>query len=109
MRNNIIIEGGQLRYDNPMTATPIDIADGSSDVLVRTPATVSRKADHETNKLNSTVERITKKEKSVLRKLVTEHQYNKLQSQEVVEYGTLPYQQSQLSEVVPVEFWSLLS
>ncbi|WVZ23724.1 hypothetical protein V8G54_002268 [Vigna mungo] len=47
LKNNIVSEGGQLRYENPVTETPSYNSCGSSDVLVRSPVGLSEKADRE--------------------------------------------------------------
>ncbi|WVZ04499.1 hypothetical protein V8G54_025305 [Vigna mungo] len=49
LRNNIISDGGQLRYDIPVSDTPSYTACGSSDVLVRSPVAVKRKGRPRTN------------------------------------------------------------
>ncbi|XP_047180971.1 protein FAR1-RELATED SEQUENCE 3-like [Vigna umbellata] len=61
LKNNIISYIGELRYENPMTDTPSYNTCGSSDVLVRSPVVVKRKGRLRTNKLQSTIETVTKK------------------------------------------------
>ncbi|XP_017428831.2 protein FAR-RED IMPAIRED RESPONSE 1-like [Vigna angularis] len=76
MTNNIISEGGELRYDNPVNAIVPDTSGCNGDVVVHNPETRT---------------------------------IHVRQSQEVIEFGSQPYQVSQLSEVLSSRFMSLLS
>ncbi|XP_022638143.1 protein FAR-RED IMPAIRED RESPONSE 1-like [Vigna radiata var. radiata] len=116
LRNNIISEGGQLRYDNPLTDTPSYTACGSSDVLVRSPVVVKRKGRPRTNRLKSSVETLSRKGKTASRKhaSTTMLQQNETtcsvtQSEEVLCYSTETQEVSQLSEMASLGFMSLLS
>ncbi|WVY90475.1 hypothetical protein V8G54_035989 [Vigna mungo] len=110
LRNNIISEGGQLRYDNLVTDTPSTTC-GS--VLVRSPVAVKRR----TNRLKSSVETISRKRKTASRKntSTTTLQPNEtttctvIETQEVLHYSTETQEVSQLSQVAPIRFMSLLS
>ncbi|XP_014511456.1 protein FAR-RED IMPAIRED RESPONSE 1-like [Vigna radiata var. radiata] len=68
LKNNIVSEGGQLRYESAVTETPSYNTCGSSDVLVRSPVTVKRKGRPRTNRLKSTVESRCKKKSKATKK-----------------------------------------
>ncbi|BAT81590.1 hypothetical protein VIGAN_03134800 [Vigna angularis var. angularis] len=63
MTNNIISDGGELRYDNSVSGTIPDTAGASVDVLVRNPLAVKRKERPRTTMFKSTVAKRTKKGK----------------------------------------------
>ncbi|XP_014524447.1 protein FAR-RED IMPAIRED RESPONSE 1-like [Vigna radiata var. radiata] len=68
LKNNIVSEGGQLRYETPVTETPSYNTCGSSDVLVRSPVAVKRKGRPRTNRLKSAVESRCKKKSKATKK-----------------------------------------
>ncbi|XP_052732436.1 protein FAR-RED IMPAIRED RESPONSE 1-like [Vigna angularis] len=117
LKNNIISEEGQLRYENPLTDNPSNHTCGSTDVLVRSPVAVKRKGRPRTNRLKSAVEKRTKKSKSARTKhsSTTSVQPAETTTSTVaelhhrVEHTTQSNEVSQLSEVPPIGFIQLLS
>ncbi|XP_014496683.1 protein FAR-RED IMPAIRED RESPONSE 1-like [Vigna radiata var. radiata] len=64
MTNNIVSDGGELRYDNAVpNFVPETVGEGV-DLLVRNPVAVKRKGRPHTNRMKSAVEKRTKKGKS---------------------------------------------
>ncbi|WVZ10998.1 hypothetical protein V8G54_015528 [Vigna mungo] len=117
LRNNIISDGGQLRYDNPVFDTPSYTACESSDVLVRSPVAVKRKGRPRTNRLKSTVETISRKRKTTSRKLpsttnVAQNETTSCtvtQSEDDLRYCTETQELSQLPQMPSLGFVSLSS
>ncbi|XP_014506304.1 protein FAR-RED IMPAIRED RESPONSE 1-like [Vigna radiata var. radiata] len=150
LKNNIVSEGGQLRYENVVPENPSYNTCRSSDVLVRSPVAVKRKGRPRTNRLKSTVESRCKKKSKATKKnssttpsqpnvralnvsfpiiiistnivifcymlvmrvtLCTQvtTTCNVAQNPQDMEYASQTVQISQLSEVAPNGFMSLLS
>ncbi|XP_014511681.1 protein FAR1-RELATED SEQUENCE 4-like [Vigna radiata var. radiata] len=117
LKDNIVSEGGQLRYENAVTETPSYNTCGSSDVLVRSPVAVKRKGRPRTNRLKSAVESRCKKKSKATKKnsSTTLSQPNETttcnvtQTHQAMKYASQTVQISQLSEVAPNGFMSLLS
>ncbi|XP_052735478.1 protein FAR-RED IMPAIRED RESPONSE 1-like [Vigna angularis] len=84
MTNNIISDGGELRYDNPVTGTIPDTAGASVDVHVCSPLAVKQKGRPRTNRLKSVVDKRTKKGKTASSKKLQHHSYKIL-------WGTLSH------------------
>ncbi|XP_014499792.1 protein FAR1-RELATED SEQUENCE 5-like [Vigna radiata var. radiata] len=64
LTNNIVSDGGKLRYDNVVPSSIPETVGESVDLLVRSPIAVKRKGRPRTNRMKSAVEKQTKKGKS---------------------------------------------
>ncbi|XP_014503275.1 protein FAR-RED IMPAIRED RESPONSE 1-like [Vigna radiata var. radiata] len=120
MRNNIISDGGELRYDKPESVTIQESSCARDDVLVRSPVQVKRKGRPCTNRLKSTLEKKTSQRKRTSKKRTAtpcvEDSENALQDvtkppdfAPIGSQSFQSYQLSQESQIAVSGFMSLLN
>lgn len=71
IKNNVISDGGELRYEKPNSPPIQDSGGARDDVLVRSPLQVKRKGRPRTNRLKSTLEKKTSQRRRISKKTTT--------------------------------------